>query len=347
MKKDKINVAVIGTGFGALIHIPAYSMHDKYNLIGVYGRNKKRASQIAKKYGIKVYNTKEEILHDSSVDMVSIASIVSEHFADAMMFVRDKKYIVLEKPMALTYEEACELKNLSKKYGTKTAICHEHKYDPSWRYVKKITDSQKYGKLRSIYFDYSFTYWNREHSSRAFDWFSLKEYGGGIIGGHLSHVLDLILYIDNMGIKDLDGTGFIEVAHHYDQNGVLQKQTAEDTVNASVLTNSGIPVYINLSAARFETYKKVTLHMEEAKIVIQGQNSITVFNDIGMVLEDTIPEEFEIKDYHDDFRLNSFLVFLDDFFQKYVEKGNSFITDFENGCVTQKLLDKVKVCGDR
>ena len=343
--KEKINVAVIGTGFGALVHIPAYHLNDKYNLVGVYGRNIDKASSVAKEYGIKVYKSKEEIALDSTVDMVSISSIVSEHISDVKMFL-NKKYIVLEKPMSINFEDANILKLLCEENGIKTAICHEHKYDPSWKYVKYLITSKQYGSMRCIYFNYSFTYWNSERSARKFDWFSLKQYGGGIIGGHLSHVLDLILYLDNAGIKEINGNGYIEVKEHYDANGEVQKQTAEDTVFASAMTYSGVPVYIDLSASRFETYKKVTIYTEKAKITICGQNEIKITNRSGEVIESDIPSDYIIKDYGKDSRLNSFMIFLDEFYMGYIENKETSITDFNKGCIIQKLIDKIKVYED-
>ncbi len=343
MKDNKIRVAVVGTGFGNLVHIPAYYMHDRFDLVGIYGRNQEKTEQIANKYGIKTYKTKEEIAEDAEVDLISIASIVSDHYQDVKMFLSNKKYVILEKPMALTYEQTVELEMMSKKYGVKTAICHEHKYDSSWSFVKHLLDDDVYGKLRCVYFDYSFTYWNSEDSHRKFDWFSQKELGGGLVGGHLSHVLDLISYIDETGIYEMNGNGFIEVKYHYDNKDSLQKQTAEDTINASVLTNQGTPIYINISAARFEIFKKVTLFTENAKILIYGQNDICIWNKQGKLIKKDIPSIYHIKEYGGDFRLNSFMKLLDDFYDKYIEGKKSFITDFSQGCRIQKLIDQIKV----
>lgn len=340
-----LNVAIIGTGFGALVHLPSYKIHPMYRVVGIYGRNKEKTKRIAEQYSIKAYGSKAEIAEDHEVDLVSISSIVKDHLEDVKLFYGNKKYILLEKPMALTYEEACQIEELSKAGNTYTAVCHEHKYDSSWQYVKALISNKTYGNLRSIYFDYRFTYWNSLNSTRKYDWFSQKESGGGMIGGHLSHVLDLIQFIDTSGVKKIQGEGMVEVPYHLDKDGRKRMQTAEDTVQATVTMQSGTYVYINLSAARFEMKKTVCIYTEQAKILIEGQKQIHIYDINGNLITKKIPDEFCLRDYGDDLRLNSFVRLLEDLYQCYVNDKSSDITDFEKGLITQKMLDSVKLGG--
>lgn len=336
------NVVIIGTGFGALVHLPSFNIHPMYRVVGIYGRDTDKAKRIAEQYNIKVYATKEEIVNDKDVDLVSISSIAKDHFEDVKLFCGNKKYILLEKPMALTYDEACQMYELSKKENICTAVCHEHKYDSSWQFVKTLIMQNTYGRLRSIYFDYRFTYWNSLDSTRKYDWFSQKEFGGGLIGGHLSHVIDLLQFIDTSGVKQIIGEGVVEVPYHLDKYGIERTQTAEDTVCATATMYSGVKAYINLSAARYDTKKTVCVYTEKAKILIDGQNHIRIYDTYGNLITDKIPHEFCINDYGDDFRINSFVRMLEDYYQCYVNSKQSCISDFHTGMVTQKILDIVK-----
>lgn len=336
------NVVIVGTGFGALVHLPAFNIHPMYRVIGIYGRNYEKASQIAEKYNIKVYATKEEIANDKEVDLVSISSIVKEHFEDVKLFCNAKKYILLEKPMALSYEEASQMYDITKKKNICSAVCHEHKYDSSWQYIKKLIEEKIYGQLRSVYFDYRFMYWNCVNSQRKYDWFSQKELGGGLIGGHLSHVIDLLQFVDTSGIKSIQGEGVIEVPYHMDQDGIIKLQTAEDTVYATATMNSGVKAYVNLSAARYETKKTVCFYTEMAKIIIDGPSHVKIYDTSGALILDKIPFEFCINDYGKDFRINSFVRMLEDYYQCYINEKTSYISDFRAGMITQKILDKVK-----
>ena len=52
MKKKIVNVAVVGTGFGSISHIPAFNSHKKVKILAICGRNLKKINFL------KYYNDK-------------------------------------------------------------------------------------------------------------------------------------------------------------------------------------------------------------------------------------------------------------------------------------------------
>lgn len=342
MDQNKLNVAIVGTGFGAIVHLPAFIHNPHYHVVGIYGRNYTKTAAIAKEHGIQAYRSLEEIEEDVSVDMVSISSIVCEHFEMAERFMKSKKNILLEKPMALNATQTERLAHLAKQYGNYTAVGHEHTYDSSWQFLRQIVRDKCYGAIRSMQFEYSFAYWNNVDSKRKFDWFSQKEFGGGLKGGHFSHILRIVDFISEGQIKSINGQCFVEVPGHYDSEGKLQIQTAEDTVTATIMVGENVPVHVNISAARNETFKKVLINMEKAQIIISGQNDLKICNWKNELYQDRIDSKYLIVDYQEDFRINSFVKLLDDFYETYYEgKTENDIVDFAKGHELQNLLDQV------
>lgn len=338
----KIGVAIIGTGFGGLVHLPAYMLSPYYEVIGIYGKNYKKTQKISLEYKIKPYRTLDEIIEDLDVLLVSISSIVSEHFTDCQRLMKFKKYIILEKPMALNGFEAESLGKLADRYRNRTAIVYEHIYDPAWRMVKKIVDCNMYGNIHSMYFDYSFTYWNSKNSARGFGWFSEKEKGGGIKGGHLSHVIRIVDFLTNGNIASICGKSYVEIPCRYDANGELCEQTAEDTVTALIELTGKIPVFVNISATRTETYKRVNVYTENSRIEIRGPREICIYDLDNKIIETLIDDEFLTEDYGGDFRINSFVEFIKDYYSKYLlDSKDNYVVNFSEGCALQKLLDKV------
>ena len=47
------NVGIIGTGFGAKVHLPALIYHPDFKPVIIAGRNKEKAEKIAAEYNIK------------------------------------------------------------------------------------------------------------------------------------------------------------------------------------------------------------------------------------------------------------------------------------------------------
>ena len=64
-------------------------------------------------YDWKIYNSFEEILEDSKVDIVSICTPNDLHAQEAILAAKAGKHIFLEKPAAINKEELEELDRVS------------------------------------------------------------------------------------------------------------------------------------------------------------------------------------------------------------------------------------------
>ena len=66
----KVNVAIIGTGFGAEF-IPIYQKHPNANMYGVCRRNESELNKVADAFGIeKRFTDYNDVLNDQNVDFV-------------------------------------------------------------------------------------------------------------------------------------------------------------------------------------------------------------------------------------------------------------------------------------
>ena len=71
MKKKIVNVAVVGTGFGSISHIPAFNSHKKVKILAICGRNLKKINFLKKKYKIKyAFLDYEKFLKLKKVDLI-------------------------------------------------------------------------------------------------------------------------------------------------------------------------------------------------------------------------------------------------------------------------------------
>src|SRR5437667_10746523 len=79
MKNGKVNVAIIGLGFGAEI-IPIYQKHPNVNMYGICQRTKSKLDQIGDAFGIgKRYADYNHVIHAPEADVVRINSTIPEH----------------------------------------------------------------------------------------------------------------------------------------------------------------------------------------------------------------------------------------------------------------------------
>lgn len=118
--KGTVNFGVIGSGWIAEAFIKAAKQVEGMWLSCVYSRTEERAKEFAQKAGsiffdsdISYFTDIEEMAQSDSIDAVYIASPNALHFPQSMLFLKNKKHVICEKPISadkahadLLFEEA-------------------------------------------------------------------------------------------------------------------------------------------------------------------------------------------------------------------------------------------------
>ncbi len=94
----------------------------------------------------------EDLLQDSSLDGVVIATIAPTHFEVARRCLEAGKHVMVEKPMTLTTADAIALTELARKKQRHLMVGHLLEYHPAVNYIKRMIDS---GELGEVYYLYS------------------------------------------------------------------------------------------------------------------------------------------------------------------------------------------------
>src|SRR5690606_25151447 len=88
MSKSKINVAIIGLGFGAEF-IPIYQRHPHANMYAICQRNADSLHKIGDAFGIeKRYQDYDELLTDKEIDAVHINTPIPNHAEQSIKALR-------------------------------------------------------------------------------------------------------------------------------------------------------------------------------------------------------------------------------------------------------------------
>lgn len=103
-----LHVAVIGCGKIAQVrHLPEFAANPDVRLAGYYDFDRKRAEEMAEKYGGKAYRSVEELLAEPSIDAVSVCVANNAHAEISIAALNAGKHVLCEKPMAVTLKD-CE-----------------------------------------------------------------------------------------------------------------------------------------------------------------------------------------------------------------------------------------------
>ena len=123
-----IRAGVIGVGHLGQHHARLYTSLPGSQLIGVVDQSIERAQVVAARHGARVFRTADELL--PHVDVVSIAVPTSGHYAVAQACLNAGKHVLVEKPIAITLEEAQELVQLAKQRGCCLQVGHSERFNP-------------------------------------------------------------------------------------------------------------------------------------------------------------------------------------------------------------------------
>jgi predicted dehydrogenase len=99
--------------------------------------------------GVKVSTDVRDLLADTDVDAVAIATPVSTHFQLGMAALRAGKHVLVEKPLAATAEEAERLRDEAERRRLVLMVGHTFVYTPA---VTKIRELAASGELGDLYY---------------------------------------------------------------------------------------------------------------------------------------------------------------------------------------------------
>jgi predicted dehydrogenase len=153
MKNNKKMVlGLIGVGYWGPNLLRTLNNNPSIKLKLIIEISNERQLYIKSTYpNITVSGQLSDLLQDSEIEGVVIATPVHTHFKLAKQCLQAQKHILVEKPLTASYEEGLELKKLSKKYNCLVMVGHTFLFNNAVRFIKNYLDSGECGKIRYIY----------------------------------------------------------------------------------------------------------------------------------------------------------------------------------------------------
>ncbi len=138
---------------GKVFHAPFIEVNPGFELYAVWERSSKNAS---KKYQhIKSFDTYEEMLADTSIELVIVNTPNSTHFNYTKMALEAGKHVIVEKPFVITSQDGKILIDLAKEKNKRLFVYHNRRWDSDFKTVKNVIDQELLGDIveAEIHFD--------------------------------------------------------------------------------------------------------------------------------------------------------------------------------------------------
>jgi len=150
MKGKKINVAIVGLGFGAEF-IPIYQQHPDTNMYAICQRTKEKLDHIGEAFNVGIrYPSFEELLKDDNVDAVHINSPIGLHASQSIAALRAGKHVACTVPMATTVDECRAIVEAQKASGKKYMMMETSIYTREYLFARELRDTGKLGRIQFL-----------------------------------------------------------------------------------------------------------------------------------------------------------------------------------------------------
>lgn len=152
----KYNVGIVGYSWAAGAHIEAINKTSLAQVTAICSSRNLNSKEISAKHGgtIKCYTDLSEMLADPELHIVSICSYPADHAKQAIMAAGAGKHLIIEKPVALTWDDCLAVKSAVDKAGVKTCVCFECRFSSQLETTKAVIDSGLLGEIHYAEVDY-------------------------------------------------------------------------------------------------------------------------------------------------------------------------------------------------
>jgi predicted dehydrogenase len=138
---------VMGAAAIAEAFVAGVQKHTSQQIVAVASRTPGKAEIFANKFGIEHHDSYEELLAREDIDIIYIPTLPTQHREHALMAIAAGKHVLIEKPVALSSEEAAEIFTAAKSAGLLAMEAMWTRYLPQADVLSQLLKSKALGEI--------------------------------------------------------------------------------------------------------------------------------------------------------------------------------------------------------
>ncbi|MGZ8479537.1 MAG: Gfo/Idh/MocA family protein, partial [Candidatus Binatia bacterium] len=198
----RLKLGIVGIGVGASEILPAMEQIPEFELVAAADVNPRVLETFRERYGAKTYDSVEKLCADPNVEAVWISTPNRFHAAHTIISANAGKHVVVEKPMAISLQEAEKMIEATIKNKIKLLCGHTQSFGPHIRTMRKIIRSGELGRLCALHV-WAYTDWMLR--PRTADELDINQ-GGGVPYRQGPHQIDTLRLLGGGMVRSVRGS---------------------------------------------------------------------------------------------------------------------------------------------
>lgn len=200
--------ALIGCGRIAANHVKA-AVNNGLTFAAVCDVKKAQMNTLLEKNGLEKnasilrYTDYKKMIVENELDLVAIATDSGVHAEIALYCIDHGIHCIIEKPMAMSIQDADEIIRRSEERGVRVSACHQNRFNVAVQEMRKALEAGRFGKLShgSVH-----VRWNRseEYYTQA-PWRGKWASDGGALMNQCIHGIDLLRWMMGDEVEEIFG----------------------------------------------------------------------------------------------------------------------------------------------
>lgn len=198
---SELKVGIVGLGWVAGAHIQTFRSIEGARVTSICSRRQHSPADLEATHGIALqpFTDYRTMLEKADIDIVDICTPHPFHAEQAIAAAEAGKHVLLEKPIALTFEDTMRVREAVRRAGVKCCVCFECRFSAHFSMIRSVLDQGLLGNLHYGEVDYfhGIGPWYGQYA-----WNVRRDFGGSSLLTAGCHALDTLLFFMENGSED-------------------------------------------------------------------------------------------------------------------------------------------------
>ena len=318
----KLNIGIVGGGFGKYGIIPAFRLDPRCSILAVCTKSILTSKKISEDFSIaNSFTDYKKMISEIDLDIIAIATIPSIQEKIIYEAINKNIHIFCEKPTGTSYKKIFELNNLIQKKEIKSCIDFPFTEIEEFQELKMMLKNKQVGEIKKCNISW---YFNAHHIKNNIpSWKSNKNEGGGLVSMYAAHTLNYIEYFFGKIVKIL----------------IIETNETRLKINFKTLSGLTIETDININS-EIKKVHKIEIHGTKKNIILLSNNPLR-FSDFFIYLSNEEYSPNKVKKIDSDERY----LYVNKLVKKFInsiELNTDMYPNFKEGLRNQYLIEMIE-----